>query len=178
MSDIIPSLLPTAYNQNYLQLMVVNPTTLYAYWEIAERTIAAVTRHYNTSWIHMPKIIRIYENDADLSSLPQDGAKYSDFQVHDASSWYFHELTPSRSYTADFGTLNIYGQFIPLIRSNRMTTPRNSVPAAPTHDATNQAFTVQPWITPSTSSTTTEHTSPYPQFSTYTVYKYKEGVLA
>ncbi|MEH7087361.1 hypothetical protein V7139_32395, partial [Neobacillus drentensis] len=68
-----------------------------------------------------------------------------------------------------------YGQFIPLIRSNRITTPRNSVPASLAYDATNQAFTVQPCINPST---TTEHTSPYPQFSTYTVYKYKEGVFA
>ncbi|OPA76818.1 hypothetical protein BVG16_16810 [Paenibacillus selenitireducens] len=175
MSDIIHPLLPTAYNQNYLHLMVVNPTTMYAYWEISERTIAAVTRHYSTTWNHMPKIIRIYENEADFSSIPQDGAKYSDIQVLDATSWYFHELTPSRSYTADFGTLNIYGHFIPLIRSNRITTPRNSVLKHAYPDAENQTFTTQPWITPST---TTEHTSPYPQFSTYTVYQPKEGVIA
>ncbi|MFD0620467.1 DUF4912 domain-containing protein [Paenibacillus sp. GCM10027629] len=163
-----------AYHHNVLQLMVVSPTTLYAYWEISERTITAVTRHYHTDWASMPKIIRLYENNGSLSSISHDAAKYTDHSVEDARSWYFHDLTPARSYTADFGTYNIYHQFVPLLRGNTVRTPRNRAATIEQgHPLSEHMHEQHPSLN---QGATLENTSPYHEFSTYSVYHFKEGV--
>jgi len=166
-------LLP-AYHHNVLQLMVVSPTTLYAYWEISERTITAVTRHYNTAWASMPKVIRLYENDGSLSSISHDVTKYTDHSVGDAKSWYFHQITPARSYSADFGTYNVYHQFVPLLRGNIVRTPRNRAATIDSgYPQSEHRYAQGAWLD---QGTTLEHTSPYREFSTYSVYHTKEGV--
>lgn len=171
MSEHSPILVPGMYNQNYLQLMVVNPTTLYAYWELSERTITAVTRHYRTTWGQLPKIIRIYQDESLVTSIPQPGQKYTDTAVNEANSWYFTNVSPATAYVADLGTWNIYQQFIPIIRSNVIATPRNSA------SIDQQAHVAAPSAAASApgSLITAQDTSPFPQFSTYTIYESDKG---
>lgn len=168
--------LPATYKQNCLYMMVVDPQTLYVYWDISERKRSAVVRHYGVCWSVMPKIIRLYRASGyGANSFPAQ-MSYKDYTVGEAISWYFRELVPGETYIADFGILNSHGQFIPLIRSNPVCTPLDSILPPDRSDVSESAISHQSLS--KECSITPEQTSPYEQFSTYTIYYAREGVHA
>lgn len=114
------------YNADTLQLLVKDPTTLYAYWDVSDRKRWLVAQHYCADWSVMPKIVRLYAMPGNRSDGTGHRRTYADTNVGDSSSWYFTELLPNCTYIADFGILNVQRQFIPLLRSNIVMTPRNT----------------------------------------------------
>jgi hypothetical protein len=105
-----------------LCLLVQNPTTLYAYWELSERKRSLVDQHYNADWRELQPTLRLY----DVTGLSFDGSASGavrQYKLEGYDSCYLGELEADRAYVADLGIWNRYEQFIPLLRSNTVHTP-------------------------------------------------------
>lgn len=117
--------LPDRYQKDLLELMVVNPHTLYIYWEISNRKRWLVSQHFECDWGAMPKVIRVY--DVTCVFFNGNNANYSfDIQTSpEANNWYIQQVKAGASYMVDLGTYSYEGQFIPLLRSKTVVTPRD-----------------------------------------------------
>jgi hypothetical protein len=105
-----------------LCLLIQNPTTLYAYWELSERKRSLVDQHYSADWRELQPTLRLY----DVTGLSFDGSASGtirQYSVEGCDSCYLGELEANRAYVADLGIWNRYEQFIPLLRSNTVHTP-------------------------------------------------------
>ena len=83
-------------------------------------------QHFQLDWSVIPKMIRIY-NTTDLFFDGTNANHFFDIPVGESLSWHVQHLNPDSTYVADFGTINIFGQFVPMIRSHAVKTPRNSI---------------------------------------------------
>ena len=117
--------MPDKYNKDMLHLLVKDPNCLFIYWEISDRKKRMVMRHFSTDWKDIPKIIRLYvtENQIFNDSHPH---AFDDFFTAETDSCYIHHLKPNTGYIVDYGIKNRNDQFIPLMRSNLVETPRNT----------------------------------------------------
>ncbi len=117
--------IPTGYGQDRIVLMVKDPWWLFAYWEIQPATeraarsqllphevagLQSVLRVYDVTGIEFPAQPATALFDISLSGL--------------ATNWYIHVNAPNRSFVVEIGLLANTGRFLPLTRSNRVTTPR------------------------------------------------------
>jgi hypothetical protein len=114
------------YNTDRIQLLAIDPNRLYAYWSVSDRKKWLCAQHFELDWFAMAKIIRIY-NTTDLFFDGTNANHFFDIPVGESLSWQVHHLNPDSTYVADFGTYNIFGQFIPIMRSHAVKTPRNAV---------------------------------------------------
>jgi hypothetical protein len=116
---------PDSYHKDMLHAMVRDANTLFVYWEISNRRKWLVSRHFRCDWSVMPKILRLY----DTTELYFNGSNANDSidieTTPEATNWYIHGVHGNATYIVDFGTRNINGQFIPLLRSNVVMTPRD-----------------------------------------------------
>ena len=114
------------YNADRIQMLVIEPGKIYAYWSLSNRKKWMCAQHFCCDWALMPKILRIY-NTTDIFFDGTNANHYFDIPVGEANSWQVQHLNPDSTYVADFGTLNIFGQFIPIMRSHAVKTPRNAI---------------------------------------------------
>jgi hypothetical protein len=114
------------YNADRIQLLAIDPNRIYAYWSVSHRKKWLCAQHFELDWSVMPKVIRIY-NTTDLFFDGTNANHFFDIPVGESLSWHIHHLNPDSTYVADFGTYNIFGQFIPIMRSHAAKTPRNAV---------------------------------------------------
>jgi hypothetical protein len=105
----INKFVPVEYNENALSLMVQSPTVLYTYWELS---------HGLKNTLSGKKKVQIRLN------IEGDGVR----QTYDIDlpekSYYFNDVQPGLSYNCELGTLDDYDIFLPLLRSNTVSTPR------------------------------------------------------
>jgi hypothetical protein len=105
-----------------LILQLWNSHTLFAQWELSPEKINLIHEHYNTEWQYMRPFLRLY----DITGLIFDGGQAHELRqisVKQQSSCYIRCLKLGRTYIADLGIWNRQDQFLPLIRSNRITLP-------------------------------------------------------
>jgi hypothetical protein len=112
------------WNRNRLVLMVKDPTTLFAYWEIQEQRKEILCEHFESHWNDLPFYLQVY----DVTDLWFDGYNAHSvlrFRTHpEDDHWYIHSLSPGRKYLADWGTTSFSGQFFAILRSNVVELPR------------------------------------------------------
>jgi len=117
--------LPDLYQRDLLELMVQGPHTLYLYWEITNRKRWLVSQHFGCDWGFMPKVLRIY----DVTCVHFHGSNANcHFDIEttpEARSWYIHNVSSNTSYMADLGVYTLEKQFVPLLRSKTVITPRD-----------------------------------------------------
>ena len=118
--------LPEHYHHDALHLLVRDAHTLYVYWELSGRKRALLSRHFQCDWQFMPRVIRVY--DVTLQYFHGNNANRSfDMEVgDDADSAWIGGLSPATTYVADYGTYTLEGQFVPVLRSNFVETPRHA----------------------------------------------------
>ncbi|AEI39348.1 hypothetical protein PM3016_661 [Paenibacillus mucilaginosus 3016] len=118
--------LPERYHQDRLQLLVQGPHTLFTYWEVSNRKRWLCSQHFACDYGALPKTLRIY----DVTAVYFNGNNANGFRelgtTPEASSWYIHGVQAGTTYMADFGISTPEGQFVPLLRSNAVMTPRDS----------------------------------------------------
>ncbi|MCL6633324.1 MAG: DUF4912 domain-containing protein [Alicyclobacillus herbarius] len=106
-----------------LVLLVKDPATVFAYWEVEEYKRQMVSRHFHTDWTRLPLYLRLY----DVTEIDFQGDNAPDIRwipVHpDADNWYVHGVRPGRSYLMDLGTMTSNGNFFTILRSNVVQTP-------------------------------------------------------
>lgn len=108
--------------RNTFHLLLQNAAALFAYWHLDARKIALIHEHFGCDWTELGPSIRLY----DITGLPFDGSKSNEIlqvSVKEQTSCYIHGLKQGRVYIADFGIWNKEKQFLPLLRSNCISTP-------------------------------------------------------
>lgn len=115
---------PDRYYRDSLHLMVVDAHSLYVYWEISDRRRWLVSQHFECDYGVMPKVLRVY----DVTCIYFNGSNahsYRDIWTTPAAdNWYLHDLGADRTYLVDIGTYTWEHEFIPLLRSNCVATPK------------------------------------------------------
>lgn len=106
-----------------LVLLVKEPTTVFAYWEVDEQKRRLVSKHFQTDWYSLPFYLQLYDvTDVYFNGYNAQSTKR--IQVHpDADNWYVHDVQPLRNYVMDFGTTTLQGEFFTILRSNVVQTP-------------------------------------------------------
>ena len=121
--------IPERYGDNRIVMMVRDPWTLYAYWEISKEVEDSVREKMRREGAAVSKsILRIFEITGDG---PEAGPRaVLDFELRDwANNWYAHAGEPGKSWIADLGILSTDGAFYTLARSNMVRTPVHDISA-------------------------------------------------
>jgi hypothetical protein len=101
-------------------LQLREPNALFAEWQLSPAKIDLIHEHYGTDWQYMRPFLRLY----DITGLSFDGGQARELRqisVKGLSSCYIQGLKLGRTYISDLGIWNRQDQFLPLIRSNRIT---------------------------------------------------------
>ncbi|WP_438444591.1 DUF4912 domain-containing protein [Gorillibacterium sp. sgz5001074] len=112
-------------NKDLLQLMAVDAHTLYVYWEVSDRKRWMASQHFGCDWGTLPKVIRLYDVTCVMFNGSNDNGHFDIETNPESSSWYMHNLNANATYIADFGVYTWERQFIPLLRSAPVITPRD-----------------------------------------------------
>lgn len=119
---------PERYHRDMFRLTVQGASRLYAYWEVSNRKRWLCSQHLQCDWSEMCKSIRVY----DVTWIHFDGQNANglhDLGISaDESERWIDGLQPNTTYMADFGVWTQDGQFVPLVRSNAVHTPRDRGP--------------------------------------------------
>ncbi|NEW07236.1 DUF4912 domain-containing protein [Paenibacillus sp. SYP-B3998] len=119
--------MPDRYHKDLLHLMAVDAHTLYVYWEISDRRRWLISQHFECDYGTMPKVLRVY----DVTCILFNGSNAHTYQdvttTPEAHNWYLHNLKADRTYLVDIGTYSWEHEFIPLLRSNSVATPKDAV---------------------------------------------------
>ena len=111
--------LPTTYGQTRLTLLDVDSFHVHASWEITPRARAAAEKNFAANSVAFLWVLRFHDE--------REGTTF-DIPVNpDASSWYVELWTADKTYFAELGACSVPGEFVPVCRSNTISTP----PAAP-----------------------------------------------
>jgi len=105
--------------------MVKDPWWIFAYWEIQPKTERAARSQLSPQEIiGLQSVLRVYDVTG-ITFPSQPPHRSFDISLSGlATNWYIHTNAPNRSFVVELGLLTTSGRFIPLARSNRVTTPR------------------------------------------------------
>ena len=110
--------LPSEYGENGITLMVVNPSKLFAFWEVGEDTLRIFQGDLK---------IRIYDiTGIDFDSM--DANNCIDMAVNDRIGDGYISVSPGKDYIADIGIVYSEGIFITVARSLKVSTPYEIIP--------------------------------------------------
>ncbi len=110
--------LPKTYKKDKLVGLEVNPTWIYFYWDFSEKTKKILE-------LHSPLVLRVY----DVTYIEFDGTNaHRTFELEMAMStrkYYVQVPHPNANYISEIGYKE-GNKFVPLLRSNLVTTPPSS----------------------------------------------------
>ncbi|MFH1552239.1 MAG: DUF4912 domain-containing protein [Candidatus Omnitrophota bacterium] len=115
--------IPKGYGDNRVVLMVRDPWTIYAYWEINRDVENNARDQIRKRGLAAPKsILRVY--DVTESGQDLEGKAIFDFELKDwIDNWYVNIDNPGRDWVVDVGILCATGEYFRLARSNMVRTP-------------------------------------------------------
>jgi len=109
--------LPSEYGENGITLMVVNPSKLFAFWEVREDTLQIFQGDLK---------IRLYDiTGIDFDS--KDAINCIDIAVNDRIGDGYISVSPGKDYIADIGIVYSEGIFISVARSLKVSTPHETI---------------------------------------------------
>lgn len=120
--------LPSSYGVDRLVLLARDPYWLYAYWEITATKQEEFSAAYGpTAWVSSQPVLRVY----DVTKTAPGEQKvnlYMDIRINEeADNWHINVGEPDHTFFVDLGRRLPDGRFVPLLRSNIVTTPRASL---------------------------------------------------
>ena len=119
--------LPLYYGEDRMVLMLRDPYCLFSYWEITGGTLNYYRQKFHPyGWDGSVPTIRVYRFPIGLKPLNQPEITFDIQLNHSSYSWHIDVGMPHRTYYAELGRKLPGGEFIPMIRSNSVTTPRDS----------------------------------------------------
>ncbi|MCK8827183.1 DUF4912 domain-containing protein [Natroniella acetigena] len=108
------------YGENKIVMQVKNPTSVHLYWgftdELANQVLSKLGYH---DLSELPLVLRLY----DLTINKQ----YNINTTLEHKDWYINELNPGHNYLVKLGVIEDEMKFHPIIESNPIRTPRNTV---------------------------------------------------
>jgi len=124
--------LPRSYGRDRIVLLPRDPWWTFTYWEITPTTRVQALRALGAEGEGAREVLRVY--DVTFITFTGDNAWLS-FDVElppGAGHWYLNVGRPAASFCVEIGLRTRAGRFLPLARSNVVTTPRS----APSPDTT------------------------------------------
>jgi len=113
--------LPHEYGQERLTLLVRDPHTVFAYWEVPQTRL-------DQAHARMGQDVRLCIRVYDVTGVSFNGGNevgYFDQEVYERiGSWYFDLGRAGHAFCADLGVRSPDGRFQPLVRSNTVAVPR------------------------------------------------------
>lgn len=117
--------LPRSYGQDRLVLMARDPFWLYAYWEMAAAKENFQAGRGRRAWQVSRPVLRVYDVTGVEAFNGGNANSYVDIPLSgEADNWHIEVGSPDRTYCVDLGRLMPNGEFVFLLRSNTVTTPR------------------------------------------------------
>ncbi len=114
-----PEELPGFYGRTRLVMLVVDPYTVHAYWEVAPDQLNRAEKKMRGPY---RAVLRFYEIRNGGTGYPAGRFDVDvDLQPH---NWYVHLWSPDQACDTALGLKSGNGQFMPLARSNPIRTPR------------------------------------------------------
>ena len=132
--------LPRAYGCDRIVLLLRDPWWAFTYWEITPATRVHALRALGAEAEGARELLRVY--DVTFITFTGDNA-WQSFDVElppGADHWYLNVGRPAASFCVEIGLATPGGRFLPLARSNVVTTSR----ATPSPDATVRWVDVAP----------------------------------
>jgi hypothetical protein len=113
---------PESYDVDIIRAMLQDPFRIFIYWEVREESLKALTEYFS-------------EEDAagfktSLKLIEIEGSNEAFFDV-ERHGRYWMMVFPDREYEFEIGVRSIVHGYVPLVRSNRVRTPRGTVSPAP-----------------------------------------------
>jgi len=116
--------LPSRYGVDRLVLLARDPHWLYAYWEITHQKYAEMRDRHLREWDLSRPLLRL----SDITpGVPQEQRHLDVYITEEANNWYIHVGRPRHTLFAEIGRLLPHSVFVPLVRSNAVTLPPDSV---------------------------------------------------
>ncbi|NEW07232.1 DUF4912 domain-containing protein [Paenibacillus sp. SYP-B3998] len=109
-------------DRDTLHLLVQSPSVLFVYWQLSARKRDMIQEHFGFTWQSLHPTLRVY----DITGLHFDGStacEVSELPLPQGESCFLHGFHQGRVYIADLGILNDRGQFLPILRSNKVESP-------------------------------------------------------
>jgi hypothetical protein len=117
--------MPQGYGDNIVVMMVIDPVSTYAYWEVADWKRDEVLRQAGAEGQNYDMVVRLYDV-TDVKFNGSNAWSTKEFNVNFSPSWYF-QVAANRSYCAEIGLRLGDKRFLVIARSNVVSTPRESV---------------------------------------------------
>lgn len=116
--------LPDTYNEDRLALLVRDPEWLFAYWDLSAATLENFReKHGEQIFNESISTLRVYD-------ITENGnaPRYFDIELNDqVKRCHIHVNKPNGKFYVALGRKKNNGEFLPLLFSNVVTTPRASV---------------------------------------------------
>ncbi len=113
------------YQDDRFMLLIRDPYWCFAYWDVSAQLQSDMIHALQQDQAKL--LLRTY----DVTDINFDGSnahRYMDLEINEeASNWYINVWEAHRAYCSDLGLLYPDGTFKTLLRSNVVTTPRDSV---------------------------------------------------
>ncbi|MCA0980619.1 MULTISPECIES: DUF4912 domain-containing protein [Exiguobacterium] len=116
--------LPDRYNVDFLHAVVQSPNSVYVCWEVSDLVKETLELQFMRRWEELPKAFRIL--DVTLLDYASGHANRSyTFDLPEmTNSWFVRPLDPNTTYVFEFGIRTMEGEFLPIVASAPLDTPR------------------------------------------------------
>ncbi|MCM3278995.1 DUF4912 domain-containing protein [Exiguobacterium sp. MER 193] len=116
--------LPDRYNVDFMHAVVQSPNAVYVCWEVSDLVKETLALQFMRRWEELPKAFRIL----DVTLLDYNSGHANRFYTFDlpemTNSWFVRPLDPNTTYVFEFGIRTMEGEFLPIVASNPLDTPR------------------------------------------------------
>lgn len=117
--------LPDRYDIDRMHAVVQSPNAVYVHWEISDVVKDTLSMQFMRSWEDLPKAFRILDITLLDYKSGQTNRSYSFELPEMTNSWFVRPLDPNTTYVFEFGIRTMEGEFLPLVASAPIDTPRN-----------------------------------------------------
>ncbi|MCT4783762.1 MULTISPECIES: DUF4912 domain-containing protein [Exiguobacterium] len=116
--------LPDRYDADLMHAVVQSPNSVYVFWEVSDAVKETLAMQFMRPWEDLPKAFRIL--DVTLLDYTSGHANRSyTFELPEmTNSWFVRPLDPNTTYVFEFGIRTMEGEFLPLVASDPLDTPR------------------------------------------------------
>lgn len=110
--------IPESYEVDIIRAMIQDPFRIFIYWEVREESLKALTRYFTPEEVETFEVVlRLFEV----------GERSEAFFAVSHTGRYWMMVFPDREYEFEIGVRSPVHGYIPLVRSNRVRTPRGTV---------------------------------------------------
>ncbi|WP_214824365.1 DUF4912 domain-containing protein [Exiguobacterium algae] len=117
--------LPDRYNRDFMHAVVQSPNAVYVCWEVSDLVKETLELQFMRPWEELPKAFRILDVTL-LDYMSGHSNRSYTFDLPEmTNSWFVRPLDPNTTYVFEFGIRTMEGEFLPIVASSPLDTPRD-----------------------------------------------------